>query len=77
MQQQTLTGIEKYGETTRRAQFLAEVDPVAPQAERCAVISPFHPKVSPEGARLPLPLEQVQRVYFLQQGINLSDPAVE
>lgn len=28
--QQTLTGFEKYGKTTRRAQFLAEMERVVP-----------------------------------------------
>ena len=28
MKQQTLTGFEKYGKTTRRAQFLADMDHV-------------------------------------------------
>jgi IS5 family transposase len=77
MQQQTLTGFEKYGKTTRRAQFLAEMDRVVPWAVLCAVIEPFYPKTSPEGGRPPLPLERMLRVYFLQQWFNLSDPAVE
>jgi hypothetical protein len=40
MKQQTLTGFEKYGKTTRRAQFLADMDRIVPweelQAEICA-----------------------------------------
>ncbi|MCM2311420.1 MAG: IS5/IS1182 family transposase, partial [Steroidobacteraceae bacterium] len=47
MQQPTLTGFEKYGKTTRREQFLAEMDRVVPWAELCAVIEPFYPKASP------------------------------
>ncbi len=77
MQQQTLTGFEKYGKTTRRAQFLAEMDRVVPWAELCAVIEPFYPKASAEGGRPALPLERMLRVYFLQQWFNLSDPAAE
>ena len=30
MKQQTLTGFEKYGKTTRRAQFLADMDRFRP-----------------------------------------------
>jgi hypothetical protein len=30
MKQQTLTGFEKYAKTTRRAQFLAEMDRIVP-----------------------------------------------
>jgi transposase, IS5 family len=77
MQQQTLTGFEKYGKTTRRAQFLAEMDRVVPWAELCAVIEPFYPKAVRNGGRPPVPLERMLRVYFLQQWFNLSDPAVE
>ena len=77
MQQQTLTGFEKYSKTTRRAVFLAEMERVVPWAELCAVIEPYYPKGSPEGGRPPLPLERMLRVYFLQQWFNLGDPAVE
>jgi len=34
MQQQTLSGFEKYGKTTRRAQFLADMDQIIPWPER-------------------------------------------
>jgi hypothetical protein len=40
MKQQTLTGFEKYGKTTRRAQFLADMDKIMPWTElarRCSV----------------------------------------
>ncbi len=40
MKQQTLGGFERYGKTTRRAQFLAEMDRVAPWIELLAVIEP-------------------------------------
>ena len=30
MKQQTLTGFEKYAKTTRRAQFLADMDKIIP-----------------------------------------------
>jgi len=77
MRQQTLTGFEKYGKTTRRAQFLAEMDRVVPWAEVCAVIEPHYPRGSPEGGRPPIPLERIVRIYFMQQWFNLSDPAME
>jgi IS5 family transposase len=77
MQQQTLSGFQKYGKTTRRAQFLAEMDRVVPWAELCAVIEPVYPKVSEAGGRPPIALERMLRVYFLQAWFNLSDPAVE
>jgi transposase, IS5 family len=77
MQQQTLAGFQKYGKTTRRAQFLAEMDRVVPWAELTAVIEPFYPQAGPEGGRPAVPLERMLRIYFLQQWFNLSDPGVE
>ena len=77
MKQQTLAGLEKYSKTTRRAQFLAEMDRVVPWAELCALVEPHYPKGSAEGGRPPIPLERMLRIYFLQQWFNLSDPAVE
>jgi IS5 family transposase len=77
MKQQTLTGFERYGKTTRRAQFLADMHLIVPWAELSAVVEPFYPKVSEAGGRPPLPLERMLRVYFLQLWFNLSDPAVE
>src|ERR1035438_4871265 len=77
MKQQTLTGFERYGKTTRRAQFLADMQVIVPWAQLTAVVEPFYPKISEAGGRPPLPLERMLRVYFLQLWFNLSDPAVE
>lgn len=77
MSQQTLAGFEKYGKTTRRAQFLAEMDRVVPWGEIAAVIEPHYPKPGTEGGRPPIALEKMLRIYFLQAWFNLSDPAVE
>jgi IS5 family transposase len=77
MNQQTLSGFEKYGKTTRRAQFLAQMDQVVPWTALCALIEPVYPKGSSEGGRPPVPLERMLRIYFLQAWFNLSDPAVE
>ena len=77
MKQQTLSGFEKYGKTTRRAQFLADMDRIIPWTELAAVIEPVYPKVSEQGGRPPIPLERMLRIYFLQLWFNLSDPAVE
>ena len=53
MQQRTLSGFEKYGKTTRRAQFLAQMDRIVPWCEVCALIEPVYPKVSELGAPVP------------------------
>jgi len=38
MKQATLTGSEKYGKTTRRAQFLADMDKIIPWTELAAAV---------------------------------------
>src|SRR5437588_9949734 len=75
MKQQSLTGFEKYGKTTRRAQFLADMDRVIPWAEMTAAVASVYPKVSEQGGRPPIPLERMLRIYFLQLWFKLSDPA--
>ena len=77
MKQQTLTGFERYGKATRRAQFLSEMDRIVPWQELASVVEPFYPKVGEAGGRPPISLERMLRVYFLQLWFNLSDPAVE
>jgi IS5 family transposase len=58
----TGTGFEKFSQTTRRAQFLAEMERVVPWAELCTLVEPVYPKG--EGGR--------PTIRF-----NLGDPAVE
>jgi IS5 family transposase len=77
MKQQTLTGFEKFGKTTRRAKFLADMDRIIPWPEMTAAVETVYPKISESGGRPPIPLEQMLRIYFLQLWFNLSDPAVE
>jgi IS5 family transposase len=77
MKQPTLTGFEKYGKTTRRAQFLADMDQIIPWPEMTAAVETVYPKISENGGRPPIPLERMLRIYFLQLWFNLSDPAVE
>jgi IS5 family transposase len=77
MKQMTMasSGFQKFSKTTRRAQFLAEMDQVVPWAELCALIEPFYP-VAGKG-RPPKPLQMMLRIHLLQQWFNLSDPGVE
>ena len=77
MKQQTLTGFEKYGKTTRRAQFLADMEQIIPWPELAAAVQAVYPKISENGGRPPIPVERMLRIYFLQLWFNLSDPAVE
>lgn len=69
------TGFEQYTKTTRRAQFLAEMDRVVPWRELCARLEAVYPKAG--NGRPPVGLERMLRMYFLQHWFNLSDPAVE
>jgi IS5 family transposase len=71
----TMTGFERYTKKTRRAMFLEEMEQVVPWAKLCALIEPHYPK--PGNGRRPKELEQMLRIYFLQQWFNLADPAVE
>ena len=77
MRQATLAtaGFERYSKPTRRAAFLAEMDRVVPWRELCALIEPVYPK--PGKGRVPVGLERMLRIYFLQQWFNLSDPGAE
>jgi IS5 family transposase len=77
MKQQTLTGFERYGKTTRRSKFLADMDRIIPWKELTAAVEQVYPKGSDTGGRPPIPLERMLRIYFLQLWFNLSDPAVE
>src|SRR5882724_11608824 len=77
MKQQTLTGFEKYGKTTRRAKFLADMDRIIPWPEMTAAVATVYPKIGEQGGRPPIPLQRMLRIYFLQLWFNLSDPAVE
>jgi transposase, IS5 family len=69
------SGFERYAKPTRRAAFLAEMDRVVPWRDLCALIEPFYSKAG--NGRPPKPLEQMLRIYFLQQWFDLSDPGVE
>jgi transposase, IS5 family len=69
------SGFERYGKTTKRAAFLAEMNKVVPWGQLCAVIEPHYPKAG--RGRPPVPLERMLRIHFLQHWFNLSDPGVE
>lgn len=68
-------GFEKYAKTTKRAQFLTDMDRIVPWGELCELIAPVYPVAG--NGRPPRDLEMMLRIYFLQQWFNLSDPAAE
>src|SRR5467141_2795492 len=63
------------GKVTRRERFLAEMDAVIPWSRLVRLIEPHSPKAGQ--GRQPLGLEEVLRIYFLQQWFNLSDAQAE
>jgi IS5 family transposase len=66
---------EKKGKVTRRERFLAEMDAVIPWPRLVGLIEPHYPKAG-HGTQ-PKPLEQMLRIYFMQNWFNLSDPQAE
>jgi len=61
---------------TRREKFLAEIDRVIPWKRLFDQITPFYPTSGRRG-HLPMDLEKMLRIYFLQQWYSLSGPAAE
>ena len=77
MQQTTFASVawEKKGKVTRRERFLAEMDAVIRWTELLALIEPQYPKAG--NGTQPKPLQQMLRIYFMQNWFNLSDPQAE
>jgi IS5 family transposase len=61
--------------TTRREQFLNEMDQVIPWDRLLKTIEPHYPKAG--NGRKPMPMEVMLRIYFLQQWYALGDQAAE
>jgi IS5 family transposase len=61
--------------TTRREQFLAEMEKVVPWARLVTLIEPHYPKG--ERGRPPIGIERMLRIYFLQQWYGLADELLE
>jgi len=60
---------------TRREKFLREMNRAMPWDRLVSLIKPYYPKAG--NGRHPMPLEQMLRIYFMQQWYSLSDPAME
>jgi IS5 family transposase len=63
------------GRTTRREQFLSEMDAVIPWTALLELIEPHYPKAG--NGTQPMPMERMLRIHFMQHWFNLSDPAME
>ena len=66
MKQQTMRGFEMYGKTTRRTQFLADMDQIIPWPQLAAAVQTVYPKISENGGRPPIALERKLRIYSPQ-----------
>lgn len=77
MKQTTFASVawEQKGKVTRRERFLAEMDAVIPWSRLVELIEPHYPKAG--NGTQPKPLEQMLRIYFMQNWFNLSDPQAE
>ena len=75
--QDTFAGLawKNKGKTTRREQFLGEMDAIIPWNRLLGLIEPFYPKAG--NGRQPLGLEKMLRIYLLQLWFDLSDPQAE
>ena len=67
------SGFERFGKTTKRAKFLAEMDVIVPWQDMCKLILPHYP--AGERGRPPVGVERMLRIYLMQHWFNLSDPA--
>ena len=77
MQRYKLSGLERYGRMTRRAQFLADMDWMVPWARMAEQVQPYCAQLGRDDSLAPRGLERMLRIYFLQLWFNLSDLAVE
>ena len=77
MQQTTFASMawQNKGKVTRRERFLAEMDAVIPWSRLLALIEPHYPKAG--NGTQPKPMEQMLRIYFMQNWFNLYDPQAE
>lgn len=75
--QQTFAGLawKNKGKTTRREQFLSEMNQIIPWKVLMGLIEPYYPKAG--RGRQPLGLEKMLRIYLLQIWFDLSDPQAE
>ena len=63
------------GKVTRREGFLAEMDAVIRWEGLLALIEPHYPKAG--NGTQPKPMEQMLRIYFMQNWFNFSDLQAE
>jgi IS5 family transposase len=60
---------------TRKELFLGRMNELIPWQQLEALIEPFYAKAG--NGRRPYPLANMLRIHFMQNGYNMSDPAME
>jgi len=63
--------------STRKREFLDEMNLVVPWSELLALIAPHAPARSTKGGRPPFAVATMLRIHFLLNWFNMSDPAME
>ena len=63
--------------TTKRQQFLVEMERVIPWARLLAAVEAAQPKMTAKGGRPAFPASIMLRIHFMQQWFALSDPGME
>jgi IS5 family transposase len=78
MKQMSLSesGFERKTKRTRKREFLDDMSLVVLWAELVVLIAPYAPALGAKGGRLPVTMQTILRIYFLQQWFDLSDPAM-
>ncbi|WP_339057975.1 transposase [Candidatus Regiella endosymbiont of Tuberolachnus salignus] len=63
--------------STRRGDFLAQMNRIVPWEKILSKLSINYPKPTAKGGRPAKPLEVMLRIYFLQNGFNYADLSME
>lgn len=71
------SGFERKAKSTRKREFLDEMNLVVPWAGLVSLIAPHAPAPGAKVGRPPFAVPTMLRIHFLQQWFNLSDPAME
>ena len=69
------SGFARYARATHRDEFLKAMDALVPWSALCEEIAPHYPKAG--NGRLPVGLERMLLMYFVQHWFNLADQACE
>jgi hypothetical protein len=72
-----VTSVLKHKRPNRHEQFLKEMDQIVPWARLIRLIAPYYSNIGGVRQPMPLELEQMLRIYLLQQWFHFSDSSAE